>query len=108
MLNKDNFNALAKDKNQDSNEYYPDTRPGQMVEEINDWLFAEERKVGDTEVIKTQYGYHVTWLVEIGEELWFVESKDDCYADLVEKWIDEMEAKTSLTENTAIADKIYA
>lgn len=108
-ITKEAFEALAKDKTQDAGGvFYPDTIPGQMVEEMNDWLFAEDRKVNDTEVIKTEYGYHVTWLVEIGDELWFYESKNDYYAELLEKWTDEMEAKTAVTENTKIADKIDA
>ena len=107
-IKKEAFEALAKDKTQDSGVFYPDTRPGQMVSEMDEWLFAEDRKVNDTAVIKTEYGYHVTWLVEIGEELWFVESKDDYYAEILEKWVDDMEAKTPLTVNDKIADKISA
>ena len=38
---------------------YTDIYPGQMVTAFNDWCFDESRKVGDTGIVETQYGYHV-------------------------------------------------
>ena len=108
---KEAFEALAKDKNQDSNVFYADTKPGTMVEEMDEFLFSKETKVNDTKVIKTTYGYHVTWLVSEGKEIWFVDSKADLEAELLEKWDKEILAKYAVTDNknlTKIANRIDA
>ena len=107
-LTKEAFEALAKDKNEDGNEFYADTKPGDMVTEMDEWLFAEDRKVNDTAVIKTQYGYHVTWLVEFGKEVWYVDSKNDFYNDTVEKWYEALEDATAIEENEKVANRIEA
>ena len=40
---------------------YEDIYPGQMVETFNDWCFDETRQAGDTDIIETEYGYHVMY-----------------------------------------------
>ena len=105
-MTKEAFDALAKDKNEDSNEYYENVKTGVMVSEIEDFIYAEDRNVNDVEVIKTDYGYHVTWFMGDGNAVWFVDSKDDYYNDCVEKWVEELEAATPITVNSKIADKI--
>ena len=30
-----------------------------MVENFNDWCFAEGRKTGDTGIVESDYGYHI-------------------------------------------------
>ncbi|MDI9468820.1 MAG: peptidylprolyl isomerase [Bacillota bacterium] len=42
---------------------YEDVVRGQMVEPFENWLFAPERKVGDTGIVQTVYGYHVMYYV---------------------------------------------
>lgn len=40
---------------------YEDVYEGKMVTEFNDWLFDSKREVGDTDVVKTSYGYHIMY-----------------------------------------------
>lgn len=105
-MTKEAFEKLAEGKNEDGNEFYENVKTGAMVTEINDWIYSEDRKENDVEVIKTTYGYHVTWFMGDGAEVWFVDSKNDFYNESVEKWIDELEAATPITENKEIADMI--
>lgn len=44
--------------------------PGQMVTEFNDWCFDESRKTGDTEIVATDYGYHIMYFVKNGLVQW--------------------------------------
>ena len=65
---EDSFAALATEHTEDSGSQstgglYENVRPGQMVAAFNDWCFDENRKVGDTEIIETDYGYHVMYFV---------------------------------------------
>ncbi len=41
---------------------------GQMVTEFEDWCFDPERKVGDSGIITTNYGYHVMYFSGVAEE----------------------------------------
>lgn len=38
---------------------YENVKTGDMVEEFDAWCFDDSRKVGDTGLVKTTYGYHV-------------------------------------------------
>ncbi len=42
---------------------------GQMVEPFENWCFDESRQVGDTGIVKTDFGYHIMYYV-YGEEGW--------------------------------------
>ena len=105
-MTKEAFEALAAGKNEDSNEFYENVKTGAMVTEIEDFIYSEDRQVNDVEVIKTDYGYHVTWFMGDGEAVWFVDAKNNLYAEEVEQWVKDLEAATPITENKAIADKI--
>ena len=47
---------------------YENVIKGQMTDEFEDWCFDSARKVGDVEVIKTSYGYHVMYFCGEAEE----------------------------------------
>lgn len=49
---------------------YTDVTEGKMVPEFNDWIFSDKRKPGDTEIIKTTYGYHLMYYVGQGKTAW--------------------------------------
>ena len=62
---EDSFAALANEKSDDGDGttggLYENVYPGQMVPAFNDWCFDETRKVGDTDIVETNYGYHVMY-----------------------------------------------
>lgn len=68
---EESFAALAMAESVDGSKYdgglYTQVAQGQMVTAFNDWCFDESRKAGDTDVIETEYGYHVMYFV--GENL---------------------------------------
>jgi len=61
---------------------------GQMVEEFESWSFDNKRKEGDTEIVKTTYGYHIMYFVGKGEVNWknqvVATLKDNAYTTLYE------------------------
>lgn len=72
---EDSFSELAKKYSQDSGSastggIYKDVYRGQMVSQFNDWLFDEERKTGDTGIVKTAYGYHIMYYVGENGAAW--------------------------------------
>jgi len=75
------FAALAVEKSQDPGSQangglYQRVYPGQMVTEFNDWCFDQDRKAGDTGLVKTSYGFHVMYFVST-EPQWRYYAKSD-------------------------------
>ncbi len=66
---------------------------GQMVEPFETWLFDDGRKVGDAEIVKTDYGYHVMYYVGEGDEYWQVAAENRLSSEKLDAWCTEY-AKT--------------
>ena len=73
---EDTFAQLAVDNSADGNAseggLYTGVTEGYMVEAFNDWIFDESRGYGDTDLVKTPFGYHIMFFVkrEQGEPKW--------------------------------------
>lgn len=73
-MTEESFAELAKKNStdpgsKDNGGLYEDIYPGQMVTAFNDWCFDEERQVGDTGLVETDYGYHVMFFSGNSETL---------------------------------------
>ena len=70
----DSFAELATSLSEDTGSaedggLYEDITPtSSYVQEFLDWCFEDGRKAGDTGIIKTEYGYHVMYCVEVADE----------------------------------------
>ena len=72
--NKDDFIALVKEYSEDPGSVdngglYENVNRGDMVDEFNDWIFDEEREIGDSGIVKTSYGWHIMYFDGNGEQL---------------------------------------
>lgn len=60
---EESFAELAKEHSMDGNAaeggIYKNLVTGQMVEEFDSWCFDPSREIGDCEIVKTVFGYHV-------------------------------------------------
>ncbi len=108
------FATLAKQHTEDPGSaenggLYEDVYPGQMVTEFNDWCFADGRKVGDTAIVKTSYGYHIMFFSGEGDYIYWRKSvKDMITAEDVTKQLEAIEAVYPLEydlTNAIIMDK---
>lgn len=65
------FKILAAENSQDGNAsvggIYEDVYKGQMVAPFENWCFDEARQPGDTDIVKTSFGYHIMYFVGQGE-----------------------------------------
>lgn len=89
---EDSFGALAMELTEDPGSQgtgglYTYVYEGQMVPAFNDWCFDESRKYGDTDIVKTNYGYHIMFFV-YGEEGWIRRTKDELAAELCSEVMD--------------------
>lgn len=66
------FAELAKKHSQDGNAskggIYENVTKGQMVDTFDAWCFDLQRQVGDTGIVKTQFGYHIMYYVSDARE----------------------------------------
>ncbi len=69
---------------------------GDMVEDFNSWCFEEGRKPGDTDIVKTKFGYHVMYFVG-SEEVWFTQTRSVYIADKSNEIVDEVLSKYTMT-----------
>lgn len=72
---EESFGVLATKYSEDSGStssggLYENIAEGDMVTEFNDWCFDQNRKPGDTDIIKTTYGYHIMYFVGNGLPAW--------------------------------------
>ncbi len=101
---EDSFAELATQKSEDTGSkanggLYEDIYPGQMVEAFEDWCYDADRKVGDTGLVETEYGYHV---------MYYVGEAETTYRDYMltnalrneelEEWHDKLVEAIKLTE----------
>ena len=70
-----------------------------MVASFNDWIFDEARKPGDTEIIETDYGYHVMYFVGDNAEEWYAKIESTLLSNKMQEYM------TGLTENLEVVDK---
>lgn len=63
------FAALADEKSDDTAEggLIENITPGATVEAFEDWAYDENRQVGDTGIVETEYGYHVMYFCGYGD-----------------------------------------
>lgn len=71
---------------------YTYVKEGQMVAEFNDWCFDENRKPGDTGLVKTKFGYHIMYFVG-SEETWIQGTRSAYLEDESNKIVTEAMAK---------------
>ncbi len=74
---EENFAKLAKEKTEDPGSketgglYEGVMNDGKYVKPFTDWSIADGRKVGDTGIVETDYGYHVMYFVKAGNQNWY-------------------------------------
>ena len=97
---EESFSALATEKTEDSGSkhtggLYESIYSGQMVEPFEKWCFDETRKPGDTDLVKTTYGYHVMYYVD-GEEGWIRVSREGAKYMVTDEMIQQSKDKCEL------------
>lgn len=104
---EESFAALANEKSADGGSntnggLYEDVVVGQMVENFENWCFDTSRQVGDTGLVRTEYGYHVMYFVG-SEPCWIQYVQSDMIAERSNNFVNEVVEKYPLNvDYTAI------
>ena len=91
--NENSFSQLAMEVSEDPGSQsagglYTYVYEGKMVVPFNDWCFDESRQYGDTDLVKTSYGYHIMFFV-YSEEGWSRYTREEMIADACSTIMDE-------------------
>lgn len=95
---EESFAALANEKSEDGGSntngglYEGVTKDTQFVEPFLNWCMDEKNKVGDTGIVKTDYGYHIMYLSST-EEYWVYEATMLYINEKTMEMIEEAKAK---------------
>ena len=100
---EDSFASMAKESSEDTGSasnggLYENVYPGEMETAFNDWCFADGRKAGDTDIIKTSYGYHVMYFSGFSDKTyWYSKAESDYVKSLQTALTDKLIAASDFT-----------
>lgn len=102
---EDSFAALANEKSADgdgvSGGLYENIYPGQMVEAFENWCYDAARKTGDTDIVETEYGYHVMYFVGDSEMSYRdYQIENALRSNALKEWYTEAVASMAQTEGS--------
>lgn len=74
-MTEEAFAELANENSEDTGSntnggLYEGVYKGQMKAAFEDWCFEDGREVGDTGIVKTDYGYHFMYFSGTGDQYW--------------------------------------
>ncbi len=76
---------------------YKDIELGEMVEPFEEWCYDESRTEGDTDIVKTDYGYHIMYFVGNGKPYYRKIVEKDMKQTATDKAFSELEGKYTTT-----------
>ena len=90
---EDSFATLANENSQDPGSntnggLYTGVTQGQMVEAFDSWCFDDARQVGDTGIVKTNYGYHVMFYCG-SATTWQDQVRSDILSEKADAFVEE-------------------
>lgn len=92
-------NANSKDGGSNTNGgLYQQVAKGTMVEAFDAWIFDASRTRGDTGIVKTEFGYHIMYFVDI-EAKWVTAAKTGYLSDRVDEMVAEGEKNYPISIN---------
>lgn len=109
---EDSFAALAEANSEDTGSntnggLYEAVTKGQMVASFNDWIFDDARKPGDTEIVETEYGYHVMYFVGDNAEAWYVNIENTLRTNKMQEYITNLTADMEVIDERGNIDYLH-
>lgn len=104
------FEQLVMENSTDDAIYYggiyDDVVPGVMVNNVDNWLFASDRKKGDIQYFTANDVFCVIYYVDSGEESYLAYSRSELFDDRVEAFYKKMEEDYPIQSNEATIDTV--
>jgi len=92
------FKKLAEEKSADAltvsnGGLYEGLTKGNLVDakELEEWIFDPSRKKGDITLLQTEkYGYHVVYIEEIGEPVWYLRAREGMVSARFSEYVSDL------------------
>ena len=107
-MTRENFEKLGEEYTEDSSIFYDNVTRYYMVDSFDSWLFAEGRKEGDTDIVETEYGYHIMYYLGEGDIAWRVSVKNTVINNRSEEWYKSKSDQFGVKSHTERADRVVA
>lgn len=104
---EESFIAMTQEHsadNADEGGLYTGVYQGQMVTAFNDWCFDESRKPGDTDIVESEYGYHIMYFVENEGLSYLTDIRDTLESEKYEEYLTGLESACTITYNNTAID----
>ena len=108
-MEKDAFEAYAKEYTEDSGVFYEDVKRGDMVTEFDAWIYDEARIQNEVSpsAIETTYGYHIMFYNGHTDEInWRVTASNAIATADYEAWYKTVSAACTIDVNAEYWAKI--
>lgn len=89
---KESFEKIANENTEDSGVFYDNIKKGDMVTEFENWIYDSDRKVGDVDIVETEYGQHIMYFVGDGDAAWYVDCFNALFNKIAEDQYEEFKA----------------
>ncbi len=110
---EESFAALANTYSEDTGSntnggLYEAVTQGQMVTSFNDWIFDAARKPGDTDIVESEYGYHIMYFVGDNAEQWYVNIENTLRSNKMQEYITNLTADIEVVDKRGDIDYLHA
>jgi hypothetical protein len=100
------WNTLWKEFSDDANAVYENVRQGDMIEDIDAWLYAEGRAVGDIGIVRTDSGCHLLCYLSEGDLGYVADAKGELSEIINHEIQDELRAKFKIKIKKNVTEAI--
>lgn len=101
---EESFGEMAQELSDDGADHglYEQIYKGQMVAAFEDWCFDSARKVGDTGIVETPYGYHVMYFSGVNTPYWQMQVESALANEDHAAWLESMVSGAEVVELSGI------
>lgn len=105
-LTTERFESFAKENSDDTTVFFENVAKGDMMDEIDEWLYADGRKIGDCGIGESDYGLHIFYYPEDGEPVAVANARNQVVNEKYADWYENAQNTTKIKINKEKIDKI--
>ncbi len=105
-LTPERFESIAKEKSNDKTVFYENVAKGDMVKNMDTWIYADDRKIGDCEIIESDYGLHIFYYAGDGDPLALVQVRNSLVEKKYSDWYDKAQDTANIKVKKRVINNI--